>query len=107
MKKLHNDQRGIAGVIGGLVNLVFGFIMGLLVLRFVLRLFAANPDHPLVAWIYSTSGPLVAPFFGIFNTPTGLTAGRLEFETLIALVVYGLIAAVVSGAFSFGSRRTL
>lgn len=107
MSGLRDNQKGFVGIVGGLINLVFGFILGMLALRFVMRLFAANPDHPFVAWIYGMSAPLVAPFFGMFNTPTALTGGRLEFETLIALVIYGVIAAFVTGVLSFGRHRTI
>jgi uncharacterized membrane protein len=99
------NQKGVVGIIGGLASLLFGLIIGVLALRFVFRLLGANPANGLVAWIYNASAPLVSPFFGIFNTPTELTSGRLEFETLIAILVYGIIASIIMSALNFNGRR--
>ncbi|MCW2763441.1 MAG: hypothetical protein JWR85_3642 [Marmoricola sp.] len=98
------NQKGY-GMLSSLVGIIFGFIIGVLVLRFVFRLLGANPDASFVAWIYSWSAPLVAPFFGIFNHTVDLATGRLEFETLIAIIVYGFIASVIQGVTSWGGRR--
>lgn len=98
------NQKGFIGAIGGLVSLIFGFIVGVLAFRFVFRLFGANPTNGLVDWVYDVSGPLVAPFMGIFSRTVDLATGRLEYETLLAIVVYGVIGALVSGVISFGGR---
>lgn len=98
------NQRG-AGFISAIVSLVFGIIIALLALRFIFRLFGANPASAFVDWIYSASAPLVAPFMGMFNTTVNLSTGRLEFETLVAIVVYGIVAAIVLGILSWGDRH--
>jgi hypothetical protein len=101
-------QKGFVGMIGGLASLLFGIVIGLLVFRFLFRLLGANPANALVNWVYATSAPLVSPFFGMFNTGSiDLAIGRLEFETLIAIVVYGLVASVVLRALSWGTHRTI
>jgi hypothetical protein len=69
-------------------------------LRFVFQLLGANGSSPFVAWIYNMSTPLVAPFAGIFGQTTNPTAGAISgsvFEpaTLVALIVYGLIAGLI------------
>jgi uncharacterized protein YggT (Ycf19 family) len=68
---------------------VVGFIDTLIAIRFVLKLFGANPA-PFVRFIYDVTWPLVAPFHGIFNTSQ---AGRavLEPESLVAIAIYTLI----------------
>lgn len=88
------NQRGY-GIISAIFSFIFGAIITLLALRFVFRLFGANAANDLVNWIYQTSEPLVRPFFGIFNTDIDVTTGDFELETLIALLVYGLIAGLV------------
>lgn len=99
------SQRG-AGPLSGIVSLIFGFIIGVLAFRFLFRLLGANPENGLVAFIYNVSSPLVAPFFGMFRTGSvDVAIGRLEFETLIAIVVYGLIASLVMGIMSWGGHR--
>src|SRR2546428_14126260 len=46
---------------------IVGFIDVLIAIRFVLKLFGANPA-PFVRFMYDVTWPLVAPFPGIFNT---------------------------------------
>jgi hypothetical protein len=72
---------------------IAGVLITLLALRFVLVLLGANPSNGFVNFIYSASHPFVAPFFGVFsynNLRYGVS--RLEVYTLLAIVVYALIA---------------
>jgi uncharacterized protein YggT (Ycf19 family) len=101
--EITRNQRGY-GLIGALVSLVFGVILAIVGLRFVFKLLGANPANAIVSWIYEMSEPLVAPFFGIFNADMSVTTGRFELSTLIALVVYAIIAALVTRLFSGGYR---
>jgi hypothetical protein len=68
---------------------VVGFIDTLIAIRFLLKLFGANPA-PFVQFMYNVTWPLVAPFHGIFNTDQ---VGRsvLEPESLVAIAIYTLI----------------
>jgi hypothetical protein len=68
---------------------IVGFIDVLIAIRFVLKLFGANPA-PFVRFMYDVTWPLVAPFHGIFNTAQ---EGRsiLEPESLVAIAIYSLI----------------
>jgi len=77
-----------------LVWLFLGILEGLLALRFVLKLIAANPESPIAAFIYSISNLFLLPFAGLTMTPQ---AGGmvLELSTMIAMVVYGLVAWAV------------
>ena len=74
-----------------LVWLFLGILEGLLALRFVLKLIAANPDSPITVFIYGLTGIFLLPFTGLTVTPT---AGGmvLEIPTMIAMLVYGLVA---------------
>jgi len=47
----------------------FGLLEGLLALRFMLAIMAANPGNPFAAAIYGLTGPFVAPFRTLFATP--------------------------------------
>lgn len=59
-------------------------------LRFMLKIFAANPLAPFVSWIYGISSIFFAPFSGIF--PVYIQNGSIfEFSTLFAILVYGLV----------------
>src|SRR5438552_14341648 len=68
---------------------IVGFIDTLIAIRFLLKLFGANPA-PFVRFMYDVTWPLVAPFHGIFNTAQ---EGRsiLEPESLVAIAIYALI----------------
>src|SRR2546423_7512784 len=68
---------------------IVGFIDVLIAIRFVLKLFGANPA-PFVRFMYDVTWPLVAPFHGIFNT-TQEGRSILEPESLVAIAIYALI----------------
>jgi len=83
---------------GAIISAVFGFIELMLGLRFFFRLFGANPDNLLVSWVYHISAPLIAPFAGIFGQPVTtegvVVTAVFELSTLIALVVYAIVAGI-------------
>lgn len=89
------------------VYLVFGVIEALLVLRFALRARPANPAAPFARFIYGITGPLVAPFAGLFATPA-VGASAFELFTLIALAVYLLLAWLLARLLwlIFGEARS-
>src|SRR5262249_4308441 len=77
----------------------------LLALRFFLKLFAANPGAGFTSFVYNISQPLVAPFTGVFgitvvNNPPG---SIFEWTTLLAMLVYWIIAAILIRLFSLGT----
>jgi hypothetical protein len=77
--------------VAGLIQLGAWVVDGLIGLRFLLKLMAANPDNPFAALIYFLSRPFIAIFVGL--TPTPSFAGiQIEFFDLIAILVYLLIA---------------
>lgn len=79
-----------------LLRLIFAFIEFIIALRFILRFLGANPANNLVAWVYETSFPLVAPFTNIFPNP--VISGRfvIEFSSLLAMLVYAFIAYLIN-----------
>jgi hypothetical protein len=85
---------------GGIISAVFGFIELMLGLRFFFRLLGADPNNLFVSWVYHISVPLITPFAGIFgqSLSTGsatVVTGVFELTTLIALVVYAVVAGIV------------
>src|SRR6266851_7926860 len=68
---------------------IVGFVDVLIAIRFVLKLFGANPA-PFVRFMYDVTWPLVAPFHGIFNTVQE-SRSVLEPESLVAIAIYALI----------------
>ena len=69
-------------------------VEAILALRFILRLIAANPAAGFTDFIYRVSQPLVAPFVNIVrnSVATGSTGGVVEWFTIIAMIVYWLLA---------------
>jgi hypothetical protein len=85
------SRRELAYRLTQAIWLIVGVIETLVAMRFVLRLLGANPQAGFSSFIYDVTGPLVAPFAGIFNTTV---SGRsvLEPASLVALIVYPLVA---------------
>ena len=73
---------------------VVGFIVGvvdiLIAARFLLKLLGAAAQSAFVNFVYTVSGPLVAPFQGIFGNG-GSKANSFETADLVAIVVYAVI----------------
>jgi len=76
------------------IYLLFAIITGLIAIRFVLRLFGANPDVPFASFIYGVTSLLVAPFVGLFGTPV-FNGSVLEWHSVVAIIVYMLLAWVL------------
>ncbi|MCC7369742.1 MAG: YggT family protein [Chloroflexi bacterium] len=75
--------------------LLFGIVEGLLAIRFVLKLLGANEAAGFASFIYAASGPFIAPFNNLFGNP-GSGGSVLELNTLVAIVVYMLVAWLVA-----------
>lgn len=73
------------------IYFIFGAISVLLALRFVLLALGANELSPFVNFIYGLSRPFVLPFQGIFGEPQ-LGGSLIEWSSLVAIVIYSLIA---------------
>jgi hypothetical protein len=84
---------------------IAGFIIVILALRFLLFALGANRDSGFVDFIYSISSVFVAPFQNIFPAPV---YGQFFFDTasLVAMLIYGLIAWGIARLFTLNSRRT-
>lgn len=74
-----------------LVWLLFGILEALIALRIGLKLIGANPASPVAVFIYGFTDLFLWPFTGLTGTPA---AGGmvLEISSVIAMVVYALIA---------------
>lgn len=82
------------GRTGQFIYILLGVLDALLIIRFALKLLAANPDAGFTSFIYGITGPFVAPFQGVFPSPA-TNASVLEVSTLLAIIVYALIAWLV------------
>ncbi len=79
-----------------IVWFIAGVILSLLALRFLFALLGANPANAFANFIYAVTTPLVAPFFGLFRYDFTAGVARFETYTLVAMLIYSLIAYGIS-----------
>lgn len=77
-----------------LVDYVLGVVEVALGLRFLLKLFGANPNSGFASFVYDLTRPLVAPFHAVFGSTVEQSA-VFEWSTLLAMVVYALLALAI------------
>ncbi len=80
---------------------IFGLLEILIAFRFVLKLLGANPVAGFSSFIYKVTYPFVAPFLNVFNI-TQVEGSIFEWTTLLAMVVYWLIALGIVKLFLMG-----
>jgi uncharacterized protein YggT (Ycf19 family) len=90
---------------GQIIYLILGILETFLVIRFVLKLLAANPVASFTSFIYALTEPFVMPFEGVFPTPQ--TQGTaLDLAAVLAMIVYALLVwGIVSVLYTLGNRR--
>ncbi len=87
------DNRVVASRV---VWYIAGFIIVLLGLRVLLLALGASQASPFVGFIYAISGVFAAPFAGIFPTPNYDGKFFLDSASLVAMLVYALVAWGIS-----------
>ena len=80
--------------ITSLIQLAFGVLNGLIGLRFLLKLMAANPENPFASLIYFITQPFIWIFQDLTRTPS-FEGIQIEFFSLIAIAVYGLLGWII------------
>lgn len=83
-----------------IIYYIAGVVIALLVLRIVLLLLAANQGNAFVDFVYALSGFFAAPFFGIFSYQPSYGQSVFELSSLVAIVVYALIAVGLAKLFT-------
>lgn len=85
---------------------IAGIIIALLALRVFFLLLAANQGSPFVDFIYGLSGIFAWPFFGIFGYTPAYGQSVLEISSIVAMVIYALIAWGLAKLATLTSNRT-
>lgn len=70
---------------------ILGVVEALLAARIILKLIGANINSGFTSLIYSASAPFALPFRGVLGVTSSL-GSTIEWSTIIAMVVYGVIA---------------
>lgn len=100
VRVVRRRQNTSAGrVISRLVYVVMSVIIVVLAFRFVLKLLAANPEATFVEFIYDISAPLMVPFEAVFPTTPVQDAAIIEWNSLLAIAVYAVVAWGASWLF--------
>ena len=80
---------------------ILGLLEVILAFRFVLKLFGANPSAGFTSFIYGITYPFAAPFLSVFKI-TDVNGSVFEWTTLLAMLVYWLIAWGIVKLFLMG-----
>jgi len=100
---VHEKERSIAAAnqnsaIARVVNItyfLFGMLELLLAVRVILHLVGANADNGFANFIYGLSAPFVALFVSLLKNPVLSTTAVLEVTTVIAMIVYAMLAWLI------------
>lgn len=87
-----DTPRDATRTISNVVWFIAGVLLILLAFRVVLLLLAANQANAFADFVYMISYPFAAPFFGLFGYSMHYGVSQFELSTLVAMVVYALIA---------------
>ena len=80
---------------------IIGILEALLAFRFVLKLLGANPVAGFTSLIYGITQLFVAPFINVFKI-SRVDGSVFEWTTLLAMLVYLLIAMAIAKLFVMG-----
>lgn len=84
----------VLNLLAKVFDVILTLVEFLLSIRFVLIMFKVSHSSQFVSWIYKTSAPLVQPFSGIFQQ-LKIFGFVIDFSTLFALIVYGLLGMLI------------
>jgi hypothetical protein len=87
-------QRQTLQWVTALIGFFFTVLEGLIGLRVVLKFIDANSKNAFASFIYNITALFVAPFAGLVGNPA-VGGNVLEITSLVALVVYILLAAIL------------
>lgn len=89
-----NQNSSVARIIN-IVYFLFGALELLLAIRVVLHLVGANADNGFASFVYGLSAPFVALFASLVQNPTLGGTAVLEITTIIAMLVWAIVAWLV------------
>lgn len=84
---------------------IVGVIEVLLMFRFFLKLFGANPQAGFTVFIYTITELFAGPFFRVFGV-TQAEGAVFEWSTLLAMITYLILAWLIVKALVMGKPIT-
>ncbi len=89
-----NQNSAVARVVR-IIYFLFGVLEVGLALRVILHALGANPSNTFAALVYALTGPFVALFANLFTNPTINGTAVLELTTIVAMIVYAILAWII------------
>lgn len=103
---VQTDEASPALSIAWIMYVLLGVVDALIAIRVLLKALAANIGAPFTGFVYGITSSLVSPFHGIFASRELGNGGILELSSIIAIIVYALVAwAIVRLAALPGRQR--
>jgi hypothetical protein len=93
---------GVASRVNAVIGVALLAVLALLLTRFLLVAFGANPASDFTDFILDVTRPLVRPFDDVFANRTW-DEGIIEYNTLLAMGIYsvaGVLLMLLVGAFA-------
>lgn len=81
---------------------ILGIIEVLLAFRFILKLLGANAAAGFTSFIYNVTYVFATPFLSVFRNARVAEGNVFEWTTLLAMLVYWMIAVGIIKAFLMG-----
>ncbi len=81
---------------------ILGIVEVLLAFRFVLKLLGANAGAGFTSFVYGITYVFATPFLTVFRSSQIVTGSIFEWTTLLAMVVYWIIAIGIIKLFLMG-----
>ena len=92
-RSVHTEVRlPVEAVLSRVILYVFSVIEILIGARFLLRLFGANSEVPVVSFVYDVAAVLMMPFEAIFPTSEVVEGSIIEWSALAAIAGYVVLA---------------
>jgi hypothetical protein len=88
-----------------IVWLIAGIVIVLLALDFIFHAAGAN-DVGFASFIFGVGKALAAPFAGIFKTASAARGNLIVWADVLAMVIYGIAAAIVVKVVTLISARS-
>ena len=101
-----NRRAATQFTVSNIIWYVAGLLESLLAIRFILALLGANPSNAFANFIYTLSYPFVAPFFSLFNYNFRYGVSMFESYTLVAMVVYAIVAYAIARLLTLNHPAT-
>ncbi|MFH0852112.1 MAG: YggT family protein [bacterium] len=81
---------------------ILGILEAFLAFRFVFKLLGANAGATFTGFVYNVSSPFVWPFLNVFKISRVVQGSIFEWTTLLAMLVYWLLAWAIIKLFIMG-----